>query len=132
MTLAEPAAQPAEVELLVFELGGERYAADTTQVLRIGRPVAGGPRRAAFSSPGAPRSVVFQDPAGGEGQLEVDQVLGVRHVPVSNLRRLPRAARASRFTIGVWLDGARPILLIDLPGTLGPPGPEEPARKART
>jgi chemotaxis signal transduction protein len=128
---AEELADLAEVELLVFELGQERYAADASQVLRIGRPGAGGPRRAPFSSPGARRAVVFRDPAAdgqaenqGEGQLEVDVVLGVRHVPVSDLRRVPPVARASDFAIGFWLDGARPILLIDLPRTL--------ARKAAT
>jgi chemotaxis signal transduction protein len=111
-------AGPAEVELLVFQLEQERCAADASQVLRIDRPRAP-------SRPGARRALVFRGPAGqGEGQLEVDLVLGVRHVPVADLRRVPPAARASDFAIGFWLDGERPVLLIDLPRTLAP------ARKA--
>jgi hypothetical protein len=132
--MTEPIAA-AEVELLAFELGAQRCAADATQVLRIDRPFQGegGPRRSPHSSPGARRALVFRDAhGGGEGQLEVDLVLGVRLAQVSDLRRLPPAARASDFALGFWLDGASPVLLIDLPRTLGPPGPETPTRKAAT
>ena len=55
----------------------------------------------------------------GEGALEVDLVLGVRAIPARDLRRVPAAARIARHAIGFWLDGDRPVLLIDLPRTLG-------------
>ena len=70
-----------------------------------------------------------------EGALEVDQVLGVRTVPARDLRRVPAAARVAHHAIGFWLDGDRPVLLIDLPRTLARDLPgtitnPDPQRKA--
>lgn len=109
----------AEVELLLFELGGARFGADASQVLRIDRPkaVAGpdpvGPLGALDPARGPGRSLVFRTPQ-GFGQLKVDGVQGVRPVAVDTLRRLPAPAATQPYAIGVWLDGDKPVLLIDL------------------
>ncbi len=107
----------SEIELLVFELGGAVFGADASQVLRIDRPVEGaGPAQApgplGVATQGS-RALVFKT-EGGYGQLRVDGVRGVRQVAVDSLRRLPQAATAQPYAIGVWLDGDRPVLLIDL------------------
>lgn len=111
-----PASQ--EVELLLFEIAGQRYGADASQVLRIERP---GEQAIALSALGdlarGGRALVFRTDA-GEGQLRVDKVQGVRPVQLDSLRRLPPAARATPFTIGIWLDGEMPVLLIDLIETM--------------
>ena len=109
---------PTEVELLLFEIGGQRYGADASQVLRIERP-----EEEAFAVEAlgtlvrGGRSLVFET-GSGEGQLKVDLVHGVRPVPLNALRRLPVTARASPYLIGVWLDGEKTVLLIDLNETL--------------
>jgi chemotaxis signal transduction protein len=107
-----------EVEVLLFEVGGSLFGADASQVLRIDRPVASA--QEAQAAPGvlglartAGRALVFRTPQ-GYGQLKVDAVMGVRPVPVDSLRRLPAAAATQAYAIGVWLDGDKPVLLIDL------------------
>ena len=115
----------AGVEVLFFLLGAERLGVDASQVLRIERPDVPGARLSPLGSASPKRSLVFlAGDGGGEGALEVDLVLGVRTIPARELRRLPGAARIARHAIGFWLDGERPVLLIDLPRTLfaGTPG----------
>ncbi|MHB8876520.1 MAG: Frizzy aggregation protein FrzB [Myxococcaceae bacterium] len=114
--MSTPAYTRTEVELLLFELGGALFGADASQILRIERPPAGGPEEqpgplgeAVVSS----RALVFQTPE-GLGSLKVDMVRGVRQVAIDSLRRLPPAAAAQPYAIGVWLDGDKPVLLIDL------------------
>jgi len=117
----------AEVEVLFFQLGADQLGADASQVLRIDRPRLPGLRRSALGSATPKRSLVFRcDEAGAEGALEVDLVLGVRSVPTRDLRRVPPAARVAPHAIGFWLDGDRPVLLIDLPRTLAPPANDIP------
>lgn len=111
----------AEVEVLFFQLGPDQLGADASQVLRIERPNVPGARRSPLGSPSPRRSLVFRCGDGGaEGALEVDLVLGVRAVSARDLRRVPAAARVAHHAIGFWLDGDRPVLLIDLPATLSP------------
>ncbi len=110
---------PAQVDLVVFEVAGIRYAADLGQVRRIDLDEP-------TESIGAPlgpcavgrRALVFSPDPAVERRLAIDQVLGVTRVPLSALRRLPRAVNAARFTIGAWLDGEEPVLLVDLPSML--------------
>jgi len=104
------------VELVIFEVGDTRFAADLTQVVRIdrkepdshvghplGRPTEGG------------RTLVFRSKAGGEHRLAIDALLGVKSVRIAELRRLPSAAQvSSNIPIGAWLDGERTVLLVDL------------------
>ncbi|MFL5320952.1 MAG: Frizzy aggregation protein FrzB [Myxococcaceae bacterium] len=111
----------SEVELIVFEVGSEVYAADAALVVRIDRPdeesvtlgelgpLKRGNRALVFAAPGA------------KGSLRVDAVRGVVQVDVNSLRRLPMAARTKKgCAMGVWLEGAesRPVLLIDLFATV--------------
>lgn len=114
--MSAPAYTRTEVELLLFEVGGALFGADASQVLRIDRPLAAaGPDPAGPLGParGTGRSLVFRTPQ-GFGQLKVDVVRGVRQVAVDALRRLPAAAATQPYAIGVWLDGDKPVLLIDL------------------
>ena len=105
----------ALIDLVIFDIAGVRYGADLGQVRRIdiddptetvgaplGRPSFGG------------RALVFELEEGHERRLAVDKVLGVSRVPLTSLRRMPPAVKAAKFSIGAWLDGETPVLLIDL------------------
>ncbi|HLL54910.1 MAG TPA: Frizzy aggregation protein FrzB [Myxococcaceae bacterium] len=104
----------SEVELLLFDVGGTLYGVDASQVLRIDRA---GPDALRVDALGqlsrGLRALSFQSPE-GEKQLTVDAVHGVRTVELGSLRRLPPAAYTLPFAIGVWLDGEKPVLLLDL------------------
>lgn len=103
-----------EVDILFFEIGDRLYGTDASQVLRIDRslpediavPTLGELRRGG-------RALVFSA-SEGEAHLKVDAVLGVKPIPIADLRRLPPAVCAAPFTIGACLDQARLVLLIDL------------------
>ncbi len=103
-----------DIDLLLFEVGERTYATDASSVVRIDASSA-----EAVEVPGlgalkhGKRALVFWW-GQGEQQLRVDGVRGVRHVPVQDLRRMPKAAAADSYAVGIWLDGQKPILLIDL------------------
>ncbi|MFZ5439618.1 MAG: Frizzy aggregation protein FrzB [Myxococcota bacterium] len=107
-----------ELELVVFDVAGARYAADLTQVRRIDLddptesvgPLLGTPAR-------GHRALVFALADGHERRLVVDHVHGVSRVPVSSLRRMPAAVHAAPWAVGAWLDGDSTVLLIDLVST---------------
>lgn len=120
----------ALVDVVLFEIAGVRYGADLAQVRRVdhddptesvgfplGRPVDG------------KRALVFVPEAHTECRLAIDAVLGVRRVPVAELRRLPPAVAAPPMSIGAWLDGKDTVLLVDLhalnPFTRKPKSQEE-------
>lgn len=114
---ADPAAL-GQVDLLYFDIGERRYAADAAQVLRVDRALA---EDHALETLGAlrqgARALIF-DTDDGERHLRVDAVVGVRTVPIEALRRLPVAAAAPDYAIGVCLaDEAQPVLLLDLVAT---------------
>ncbi len=110
----------SEVDVLFFDVGDTVYGTDASQVLRIDRshpedfvqPGLGSLRRGG-------RVLVFDTPE-GEAHLKVDAIRGVRPIPLFQLRRMPPAAAAASYAIGVFLeaDEAHPILLIDLVETL--------------
>lgn len=113
---------PSHVDLVVFSVGGARFAADVGQVRRVdlddhgesvGQPL-GPPSRGC-------RALVFSIAGGLERRLAVDQVLGVKRVATQHLRRLPHAVNAPRYSIGAWLDGADTVLLVDLLATVPAP-----------
>ena len=104
------------IELVIFEVGGSRYGADLTQVVRIDRKE---PESSVGQPLGPPdqgsRSLVFRGGDGEEHRLAIDALLGVRSVRLAELRRLPQAAQvSSNIPIGAWLDGERTVLLVDL------------------
>lgn len=107
-----------EVDILFFEVGDIVYGTDASQVLRIDRSLAEdlslpelGPLKRGH------RALVFDAPE-GEGHLKVDAIRGVRPVPIQHLRRLPPVVGAASYAVGVFLDDARPVMLIDLLETL--------------
>jgi len=118
----EVSAALEEVDVLFFEVGDVVYGTDASQVLRIERslpddlmvPELGVLRR-------GNRALVFDAPE-GEGHLKVDAIRGVRPVPIRDLRRLPLVAGAATYTVGVFLDQERPVMLIDLLETLNAQG----------
>jgi chemotaxis signal transduction protein len=117
----EAAFAEKNVELIIFEVGAQRYAADATLVLRIDRPEESSVIRAELGAlkRGA-RALIFRAP-GHEGSLRVDAVQGVKTVDATTLRRLPAAASPQKScAMGVWLDGDQPVLLVDLLKTLKP------------
>jgi chemotaxis signal transduction protein len=111
-----------EVDVLFFEVGDIVYGTDASQVLRIDRSHPDD-----LSVPGlgplkrGNRALVFDTPE-GEGHLKVDAIRGVRPVPIMDLRRLPPVAGAAPYTVGVFLDQERPVMLIDLVETLNDQG----------
>ncbi len=107
-------ADPNGVEILLFEVGGALYGADTSQVVRIAQPRGTATPPSTSRSKPDGRALVFQTPQGETGQLRIDAVRGLRTVPISALRRLPVGIGPECFAIGVWLDGEKPVLLIDL------------------
>jgi chemotaxis signal transduction protein len=115
---------PEAIDLVVFDVGGTRYAADLGQVRRVDLE---DPSESVGQPLGAPtkggRALVFNLGTGLERRLSVDQVLGVSRVPLQMLRRMPTAVNAPKYSIGAWLDGEETVLLIDLLATV-PHGPE--------
>lgn len=112
------------VDLLVFEVGALRYAAEAGQVLRVAGREEGA---VVLSALGALKEtgravgralIVGVD--GAERQVAVDGVLGIQPVAVERLRRFPRMARAGEEALGVWLDGDAPVVLIDLEKAVRP------------
>ncbi len=103
------------VDLVVFELGGVRYGADLSQVIRldffdaqssVGAPL--GPAREGT------RALMIDAGDGRDWCLAIDTLHGVRSVPVEQLRKLPPVARGGQISIGAWLDGDQAVLLVDL------------------
>ena len=50
----------------------------------------------------------------GPTRLSVDQVFGVRRVPVGDLRRMPRVVAAPRLAAGAWIDAEKTVVVVDL------------------
>ena len=103
------------INLVIFELGGTRYAADLTQVIRldfydpassVGVPL--GPPRSGL------KCLMIDAEDGRDWCLAIDTLHGVRSVPVEQLRRLPAIAHGGAISIGAWLDGNEAVLLVDL------------------
>ena len=103
------------IELVVFELGGVRYGADLSQVVRldfydpassVGAPL-GPPRQ-------GKKALMIDAGDGRDWCLAIDTLHGVRSVPVEQLRRLPAVAQGGVISIGAWLDGDQAVLLVDL------------------
>lgn len=121
------AAQAEELDLLLFEIGANVFGADAALVLRIDRPDE---ETLTLEELGrlrhGGRALVFRGPpqddssAATERSIRVDAVRGVQTVPLHELRRLPTAASADKYAIGVWLDGETPVMLIDLQQTISP------------
>lgn len=112
---------PQAVELVVFRVGGSRFAADLAQVRRVDVPEKAESVGAPLGEPlSGRRALVFDSVDGPERRLTVDEVLGVTRAPVASLRRMPLAARAARYSIGAWLDGDEPVLLVDLQAMTSP------------
>jgi chemotaxis signal transduction protein len=114
MSLSQAESAPGDVELLLFDIGGTLYGVDASQVLRIDRADADAIRLDVLGQlTRGLRALSFQT-SEGEKQLKVDAVHGIRTVELGSLRRLPAAANTLPFAIGVWLDGEKPVLLLDL------------------
>ena len=111
-------------ELLMFQVGARVFAAPVRDVVRIGNvsrvPRAGLVEGTSLGPTFArERGIVVVAPEGGaESTLVVDQVLGVRIVPDSQIQPLPAfaaAVLASGAVSGLFLLEDAPTLLVDLP-----------------
>ncbi len=114
--MTQAAAHLKDVELLLFTVGETVFGAEASQVLRIDRVESTAPLRNALGALARQvgrRGLIFRD-ADREGQLVVDSVLGVRQVPIDTLRRLPKPAGSPQYALGLWLDGEKLVLLVDL------------------
>jgi chemotaxis signal transduction protein len=111
-------------ELLMFQVGARVFAAPVGDVVRIGN-VAAVPRAQLVEGTSlgptfARERGIVVSPGGGaaEATLVVDQVLGVRLVPGSQIQPLPAfaaAVLASGAVSGLFLLEDAPTLLVDLP-----------------
>ncbi|MFP2912389.1 Frizzy aggregation protein FrzB [Pyxidicoccus sp. 3LFB2] len=103
-----------EVDILFFDIGDSLYGTDASQVLRIDRSL---PEDITLPALGLPhrghRALVFDTPE-GEAHLKVDAVHAVRAISLASLRRMPPTAGAAPYAVGVFLEEARAVLLIDL------------------
>lgn len=103
------------VSLVLFEVGGARYAADLSQVIRLD---FFDPACSVGTPLGAPRDgtkcLLIDAQDGRQWCLAIDTLHGVRSVPVEDLRRLPALAHGGAVSIGAWLDGKEAVLLVDL------------------
>ena len=104
-----------DINLVIFELAGTRFAADLSQVIRldfydaacsVGAPL--GPPRSGI------KCLMIDTQDGKDWCLAIDTLHGVRSVPVEQLRRLPIVAQGGTISIGAWLDGQEAVLLVDL------------------
>lgn len=128
----------ATSEILMFQVGVRVFAAVVHDAVRIGSVAGSSSEELVLDSAlGAPfeRSrgiVVAGDAVGTERVLVVDQVIGVRSVPDSDVHPLPAFAAAclsSGAVSGFVLVDEVPMLLVDLP-TLVRERPGVPAREA--
>lgn len=108
-----------QIDLVVFAVNGTRYAADLSQVRRID---VDEPNESIGAPLGQPlvghRALVFSAGEAIERRLAIDHVFGVSRVPLTSLRRMPRAAHCASFAIGAWLDADETVLLVDLPSMI--------------
>lgn len=112
------------IEILLFQVGARVFAAAVRDAVRIGsvRDVPAG-TLVVDSSLGTPFSrergiVVAGRDAGAERTLVVDQVIGVRAFPGSDVQPLPAFAAAcltSGAVTGFVIVDEAPVLLVDLP-----------------
>ena len=109
------ALEEESISLVVFEVGGTRYAADLTQVIRLDffdpNFTVGAPLGKARDGS---KCLMIDAQDGRDWCLAIDTLHGVRTVPVEDLRRLPALAQGGAVSIGAWLDGREAVLLVDL------------------
>lgn len=108
------------VDLLVFRVGAQRFAAEASQVRRIAKSGSYSRLSDALGMPDeGTRALVFEAAPDAEQELCIDSVEGLRAARVETLRRLPLAAGQVEAVLGLWLeDGERPVVLVDLSRTL--------------
>ena len=111
------AALAQECTLLLFEVGGQVFAADPREVTRIDRFQPFLPTLEIL--PTDSKRVLIARSANGEFQVPVDSVRGVQQLPVSALRRPPALAQAvagarAAEVMGMVLLGAEPVLIVDM------------------
>lgn len=111
------------VQVILFQVGARVFAAGVHDVVRIGNvrevPAAELVVETAVGMPfDRERGVVVFGDDGVDRTLVVDQVLGVRNVPQSDVVALPAFAAAcltSGAVIGFVVVDDAPVLLLDLP-----------------
>lgn len=103
------------VQLVLFEIGGARFAAELAQVAAIEAPVEALELEPRLGAPMLGRHALAVDrPQAARRHLCIDAVLGFQQVPLHALRRMPPFAAAPSFALGAWLADALPVLLVDL------------------
>jgi chemotaxis signal transduction protein len=110
-------------ELLMFQVGARVFASTVRDVVRIGNVADVPPGELVEGTSLGPtfareRGIVVAAEGGGESTLVVDQVLGVRSVPESEIQPLPAFAAAvirSGAVSGLVLLDEAPTLIVDLP-----------------
>lgn len=106
---------PEEVDIVLFEIAGVRYGADLAQVRRVDTHDPTESVGFPFGQPSVGhRTLVFSPATGEERRLVIDAVLGVKRVPVAELRRMPSAVAAPPMSIGAWVSEGELVLLVDL------------------
>jgi hypothetical protein len=114
----------AHTEILLFQVGARVFAAAVHDAVRIGTAAEAPEDELILESAlGAPWSrhrgiVVAGEAQGAERLLVVDQVLGVRSVPETDVQPLPAFAAvclASGAVTGLVMVDDAPLLLVDLP-----------------
>lgn len=96
-----------DVDLILFEVGGRKWAADPWDVLRVDRSGAAGETTA--------RALVVRS-GQGETRVPIDRLLGFQRVSAQALRPMPPFAQSltSPAVVGAWLAQQEIVLLLDL------------------
>jgi hypothetical protein len=104
-----------DVDLVLFEAGGRRWAADAWAVLRIDRPREGA-RLVELCPCSGTRALVVRADASGEAEVPIDRLIGFQRVEARALRPLPAYSRplAPPALAGAWLTPESVVLLVDL------------------
>lgn len=106
---------PRYVELVLFEAGGRRWAADACDVRRIDRRQPDLPSAPVVTGERGDRALVVEGEA-GEVQVPIDRLSRFERVDARALRAMPAFAQGliSPALVGAWLSPGEVVLLLDL------------------
>lgn len=115
-TFGAEATQADSVELVLFEVAGRTFAADASEVVRIGNTDADARPSPLLGTPRNSRRCLVVASSLGLSSVPIDAVIGMRRTDVDELRRMPAFAQGlvSAALLGFLLDGEQLVLLIDL------------------
>jgi chemotaxis signal transduction protein len=104
-----------ELDLVLFVIGGRTYGADAGEVHRVARRDPELPTASRLGDCPGNRALRVSG-RGGEVQVPIERLLGIRPAPLTALRRLPAFAKGliEPAVVGFLLEEGQLVLLLDL------------------